>query len=161
MTGHDPSGETYRWTPPAAPTFRRGSKPVDFGVPGRFSGRQPQDCIPARLSAFPACSALGRTDLALALFGMYPAYQGSIRIDGQDVRLSSVQDAIARGIAYVPEDRLGEGLFLNADNQPQPARQLLRRSRAARLHRLHASARALVGDDRRTCRSPRRPATGR
>jgi simple sugar transport system ATP-binding protein len=44
---------------------------------------------------------------------MHPSYQGSIRIDGQEVRLASVQDAMAQGIAYVPEDRLAEGLFLN------------------------------------------------
>ena len=43
---------------------------------------------------------------------MYPAYNGSVRIDGEEAPLRSVQAAIERGIAYVPEDRLGEGLFL-------------------------------------------------
>lgn len=54
----------------------------------------------------------GRTEVALALFGMLPGYTGEVRVDGQPVRLHSVQDAIAAGIAYVPEDRLSEGLFL-------------------------------------------------
>jgi len=53
----------------------------------------------------------GRTEFALALFGMMPAQSGTIEIDGQEVKLESVQDAIAEGIAYVPEDRLTEGLF--------------------------------------------------
>ncbi|AXC48997.1 sugar ABC transporter ATP-binding protein [Paracoccus suum] len=55
----------------------------------------------------------GRTELALAAFGMRPGHGGQILIDGAPVRLARVQDAIAAGIAYVPEDRLGEGLFLS------------------------------------------------
>jgi simple sugar transport system ATP-binding protein len=61
----------------------------------------------------------GRTELALALFGMVPLDTGEIRIDGQRLRLRSNQDAIAAGIAYVSEDRLTLGLNLRqsiADN---------------------------------------------
>lgn len=55
----------------------------------------------------------GRTDLALALFGMRPADTGQIRIHGKPTRIQSVEDAIAHRIAYVPEDRLTEGLFMS------------------------------------------------
>jgi simple sugar transport system ATP-binding protein len=54
----------------------------------------------------------GRAGLALSLFGMLPADSGSVTIEGEPVRLNRVQDALAKGIAYVPEDRLTEGLFL-------------------------------------------------
>ncbi len=54
----------------------------------------------------------GRTELALALYGMLPTDGGRIFIDGQEVSIRSVQDAIRHGIGYVPEDRLTEGLFL-------------------------------------------------
>ncbi|MCQ8277053.1 sugar ABC transporter ATP-binding protein [Acetobacteraceae bacterium KSS8] len=54
----------------------------------------------------------GRTELALALFGMRPNYAGEIRVDGETVRLDAVRRATEAGIAYVPEDRLTEGLFL-------------------------------------------------
>lgn len=54
----------------------------------------------------------GRTELALAAFGMLPPTSGAVLVDGQDVTPRSVQQAIAAGIAYVPEDRLSEGLFL-------------------------------------------------
>jgi simple sugar transport system ATP-binding protein len=54
----------------------------------------------------------GRTELALALFGMLPITHGDIEIDGKLVKIHSVQDAIQHGIGYVPEDRLTEGLFL-------------------------------------------------
>jgi simple sugar transport system ATP-binding protein len=55
----------------------------------------------------------GRTALALSLFGLLPAESGQVRIDGRTVRLRRVQDALANGIAYIPEDRLQEGLFLD------------------------------------------------
>jgi len=52
----------------------------------------------------------GRTELALALFGVNPAQSGEIRIDGHPVRIRSVQDAMRLGIGYVPENRLTQGL---------------------------------------------------
>ncbi len=53
----------------------------------------------------------GRTELARSLFGLEPADAGTIEIGGQIVRSRSAQDAIRSGIAYVPEDRLTEGVF--------------------------------------------------
>lgn len=61
----------------------------------------------------------GRTELALALFGMFPLERGEIAIDGRSLALRSNQDAVAAGIAYVSEDRLSLGLNLRqsiADN---------------------------------------------
>jgi simple sugar transport system ATP-binding protein len=54
----------------------------------------------------------GRTELARALFGIAPATAGTIEVNGRPVTIASIQDAIASGIGYVPEDRLTEGLFL-------------------------------------------------
>lgn len=54
----------------------------------------------------------GRTELALSLFGIKPADSGKILIHGEETELKSPQDAIKRGIGFVPEDRLSEGLFL-------------------------------------------------
>ena len=47
----------------------------------------------------------GRSEVMQALFGLTPLARGTIRIDKQPVSIGSPQDAIARGIAYVPEDR--------------------------------------------------------
>lgn len=61
----------------------------------------------------------GRSEIAESLFGVLPAERGTVRIDGRTVRLRSIDDAIAAGIGYVPEDRLSQGLFLEksiADN---------------------------------------------
>jgi simple sugar transport system ATP-binding protein len=54
----------------------------------------------------------GRSELALALFGMRTVESGSVYLDGNAVSIGSPQQAMAHGIAYVPEDRLTEGLFL-------------------------------------------------
>jgi simple sugar transport system ATP-binding protein len=54
----------------------------------------------------------GRTELALALFGLSPASGGEIRIDNVPVAIRSNRQAIASGIAYVPEDRLQLGLVM-------------------------------------------------
>ncbi|MDR7482315.1 MAG: sugar ABC transporter ATP-binding protein [Armatimonadota bacterium] len=52
----------------------------------------------------------GKTELALALFGMNPPDAGEIAVEGRSVRLRTNADAIRAGIAYVPEDRLAQGV---------------------------------------------------
>ncbi|RKX85775.1 MAG: sugar ABC transporter ATP-binding protein, partial [Spirochaetes bacterium] len=54
----------------------------------------------------------GRTELALSLFGMNPADSGLIKINGSEVVLNSVTKAVDLGIAYVPENRLVQGLVM-------------------------------------------------
>lgn len=54
----------------------------------------------------------GRTQLARVLFGAERAGAGEIKIDGQPVHFRTPLDAIRAGVAYVPEDRKGQGLVL-------------------------------------------------
>ena len=54
----------------------------------------------------------GRTELALALFGLNPPDAGKILIDGSECSIGSAVKAVALGICYVPEDRLTQGLFM-------------------------------------------------
>ena len=54
----------------------------------------------------------GRTELAKALFGLYAADGGNIYVDGKKAEIRTPMDALKLNIAYVPEDRLTEGLFL-------------------------------------------------
>jgi ribose transport system ATP-binding protein len=65
----------------------------------------------------------GRTEIAETLFGLRDPSAGQILLDGQEVRLHSPADAIARGISLVPEDRKGQGLILGMscrDNMTLP-----------------------------------------
>ena len=52
----------------------------------------------------------GQRELAEAVAGMRPATRGTIRIAGKTVRGGDPRSAIAAGVAYVPEDRLGTGV---------------------------------------------------
>ena len=54
----------------------------------------------------------GRTEVARLLFGADLPTAGSIEVDGRAVRLRSPVDAVANGIALLPEDRRHEGLVL-------------------------------------------------
>jgi simple sugar transport system ATP-binding protein len=55
----------------------------------------------------------GRTELALSLFGMNAADAGRIEINGRALKLNhTTREAVAAGIAYVPEDRLTLGLAM-------------------------------------------------
>jgi rhamnose transport system ATP-binding protein len=54
----------------------------------------------------------GRTDVALALFGINPATAGTIAIDGAIKAIRSPRDALQQGIAYLSEDRRQLGLSL-------------------------------------------------
>jgi rhamnose transport system ATP-binding protein len=53
----------------------------------------------------------GRTNVARAIFGVEPATDGRVQIDGRDVVITSPQRAIELGLAYVPEDRQLHGLI--------------------------------------------------
>jgi len=53
----------------------------------------------------------GRTELARTVFGLTPADEGEILLRGKRVDLHSPSDAIARGIAYLPEDRRRHGII--------------------------------------------------
>jgi rhamnose transport system ATP-binding protein len=55
----------------------------------------------------------GRTDIALALFGVAPPESGTIELDGDRIDIGSPQEALALGIAYLSEDRRRLGLSVD------------------------------------------------
>lgn len=54
----------------------------------------------------------GRTELAKTIYGNLKKDSGKILIDGKEIDIKSEKDAIKAGIAYVSEDRKGDGLVL-------------------------------------------------
>ena len=54
----------------------------------------------------------GRTELARTIFGITPADAGEMFLHGEQIEIHSPQDAVTRGIAYVPEDRRRHGVIL-------------------------------------------------
>ena len=70
------------------------------------------DIHPGEILGITGLLGSGRTELAKALFGLYAADSGSIYIDGREAHIRTPMEALKLNIAYVPEDRLTEGLFL-------------------------------------------------
>jgi simple sugar transport system ATP-binding protein len=54
----------------------------------------------------------GRGEIADSLFGIIPADSGKIFLHGKEISIKNIGDAIKNKFAYVPEDRLTQGLFL-------------------------------------------------
>jgi ribose transport system ATP-binding protein len=55
----------------------------------------------------------GRTEAMRAIFGADKATGGSIRVHGEQVRISSPEDAVEAGICLLTEDRKSQGLILD------------------------------------------------
>jgi rhamnose transport system ATP-binding protein len=54
----------------------------------------------------------GRSEVMQALFGLTPGVRGDVTLDGRPVAARSPSEAIALGLAYVPEDRQHHGAHL-------------------------------------------------
>ncbi|NLJ69041.1 MAG: sugar ABC transporter ATP-binding protein, partial [Firmicutes bacterium] len=61
----------------------------------------------------------GRTEVAQAIFGRLVPDRGEVYLEGQPINVTSTAQAVEAGIAYIPESRQSQGLFLGktlADN---------------------------------------------
>ncbi|TCV76162.1 monosaccharide ABC transporter ATP-binding protein (CUT2 family) [Neorhizobium sp. R1-B] len=54
----------------------------------------------------------GRTELVRAISGADPISAGTIKLNGEELKLRSPADAIAKGIVMVPEDRKDQGIVV-------------------------------------------------
>lgn len=53
----------------------------------------------------------GRTEVFQTVFGCMPEHSGRIFVEGQECKISSVQQAMDQGIGYVPRDRKENGII--------------------------------------------------
>ena len=108
MTGREIEALRYRTAAPGAEGLLR----VEGATTGAF-----EDVSFAlkqgEILGITGLSDSGRNELALALAGHIPLEAGTVELNGTPLRLDRPADAIERGIGYVPEDRLNEGLFLS------------------------------------------------
>jgi ABC-type sugar transport system ATPase subunit len=84
----------------------------DLARDGAFRGVS-FDLHAGEILGFGGLVGSGRTEIARVLFGIDRPTAGSIAIDGDAVDFHSARDAMARGIAYVSEDRLGQSLVMD------------------------------------------------
>jgi ribose transport system ATP-binding protein len=59
----------------------------------------------------------GRTELARAIVAADPLESGTLALENRTCRVRSIRQAVEAGIAYVPEDRIRQGLFLDLSVQ--------------------------------------------
>ncbi len=52
----------------------------------------------------------GKSEVARAIFGADPKQSGTIRISGKEIRVTTPQDSVGRGLALIPEERRAQGL---------------------------------------------------
>jgi rhamnose transport system ATP-binding protein len=83
-----------------------------LGLVGKFAGVS-FEVRRGEVLGFAGLVGAGRTDVALSLFGIEPAERGTIELEGREVKITSPQQALAHGIAYLSEDRRNLGLSLN------------------------------------------------
>lgn len=85
-------------------------------------------------------SGNGQRELAQGLVGLRQLMGGKVEIDGEDVTESTVLERIDKGLAYVPQSRLGMGLAPGLTTEENLALKAFRRPPYSRGRTLVASA---------------------
>lgn len=118
-----------------------GARPVEASPPGEVV----LEVRSLRTQAFPAHEVsfhvrrgemvglaglvgAGRTEVLRALFGVEPQLGGEVQVDGKGLRARHPEDALAAGLALVPEDRKALGIFLEESVQWNVALTTLKRN---------------------------------
>lgn len=94
------------------------------------SGRVSLDIREGEIVGIFGLIGAGRSEFVRLLAGLEPSQEGHIELDGRPVLLTSPAQAMRKGIAFVPEDRKGEGLVLGfsvAENLALPNLKYVRR----------------------------------
>jgi len=87
----------------------------DPALPGRLICKNASFNVRrGEIVGFAGLMGAGRTELVRSIFGRsYGVYRsGSVRMNGEEIHLPTVESAIEHGLAYVPEDRKTLGLNL-------------------------------------------------
>jgi rhamnose transport system ATP-binding protein len=108
MVGRELSGDMPRAAEPGRDVVLRVSN-LDDGR--RISGVS-FDIRHGEIFGMAGLMGAGRTEVARAIFGVNRA-SGSIEVDGRAIHHMTPKRAIAAGMAFVTEDRRGEGLFID------------------------------------------------
>ncbi|MFF0234712.1 sugar ABC transporter ATP-binding protein [Micromonospora sp. NPDC005254] len=157
LVRHMVGRELSSYYPPRADTGDRG--PVRLTVRGGGNRKLRGVDLELRAGEVLGVGGLqgsGRSALARALFGVAPFTTGDVELDGEPVRLRSPRAAMRAGIAYVTEDRKGEGIVARQsvlDNALLASRAVFaaRSGRAARTARVRELLDAVevraAGDD--------------
>jgi ribose transport system ATP-binding protein len=116
-------GRSIAQTFPARPDGERAFGPEVLSVEDLAAGRKLMNASfklhQGEILGVAGLQGMGQLDLFLACFGMEILRQGTIRVDGKPVAITSPVDAIRAniGLGLVPEDRKTEALFLKLSSK--------------------------------------------
>jgi ribose transport system ATP-binding protein len=100
---------------------QQGAGRVIFAVRDIADGRRVRGCSfelhEGEVLGIAGLVGSGRTELARLIFGAEPKMSGEVTLEGKTLQIHGPGDAIAAGIAYLTEDRKGQGLFLDMSVQ--------------------------------------------
>ncbi len=158
MVGRD----MHELFPPRRPA--RSNAPVvleaqGINVPGRVRGAG----LTLKAGTITGLSGMvgsGRTELALAMFGVLPMGGGSVTVDGTRFTSMTPARAIALGIGLVTEDRKAQGLAMLLDVAANVTASTLDQVSSRGFldrHRETAIAEAAIQSYRVACREPSQP----
>jgi rhamnose transport system ATP-binding protein len=100
------------YPPPAAPPGEVALAVRDLGCAATGVHHVTFELRRGEVFALAGLVGAGRTELARILFGLTPADSGTITLGGAAAAIRSPRDAVAHGLAYVPEDRRRHGVIL-------------------------------------------------
>jgi ribose transport system ATP-binding protein len=110
MVGRELSGHYF-----PEPREQAGAEPLlvvsDLIVPGARA-RASFTALAGEILGFAGLVGSGRTELMQSLFGVTPAFGGTMTLAGKPYAPRSARDAIERGVFLAPEDRKRHGLVL-------------------------------------------------
>lgn len=115
--------------PPRTVSLRNTDQPPMLEVEGLTTHKLKDVSFEVRRGEVVGVAGLmgaGRTSLFHALFGAVPVRSGRVLLNGRVATIRKPEDAIAWGMAYITEDRKGNGLALHlgiADNVALPTIQ--------------------------------------
>jgi ribose transport system ATP-binding protein len=93
------------------PSEERILEVKDLGRSGVFENVS-FDLRRGEILGFAGLIGAGRTEVARTIFGADPKSSGTLVLNGRPIEIRSPIDAVDHGIAYLSEDRKGEGLAL-------------------------------------------------
>ncbi len=82
----------------------------DLGLRGTFEGIT-FTLHAGEIVAMAGLVGAGRSEIAQTIFGLTPPTAGKVFLDGEEVQVTSPRQMLDLGLAYLPEDRDGEGLI--------------------------------------------------
>jgi len=97
-------------------TFHQADAPVVFSVEALSRGEIIKDITfnirAGEIVGLAGLVGSGRSEVARAIFGADRKSSGILKIDGKEVQINDPGDAVAAGIAFLPESRKTQGLLM-------------------------------------------------